>query len=100
MVWQSPKSKIGLPLGGTWIVPGATASEIRSVSCLRLSSGPSRRTPIRSESGETLNSLIVNRFIVASSKRLQSTPRKKRKTGQRLTGHSQTFGPTHEELGL
>src|SRR5947207_5196413 len=100
MVWQSPKSKIGLPLGGTWIVPGATASEIRSVSCLRLSSGPSRRTPIRSESGETLNSLIVNRFIVASSKRLQSTPRMKRKTGYRFAGLTQSCGPAHEEIGV
>src|SRR5882757_249021 len=61
MVWQSPKSKIGLPLGGTWIVPGATASEMRSVSSSRFNSEPSRRTPIRSESGETLNSCCVNR---------------------------------------
>src|SRR6266568_3140730 len=98
MVWQSPKSRIGFPLGGTWIVPGATASETRSTLLFRFSSGPSKRAPIRSESGETANGSLVKRSIVRSSNWLQSTPRTKRNVGPRFAGLTQSYGAVHEEI--
>ena len=46
-VCASAISTIGLPSGGTWIVPGETAVETRSVPLARTSRGPSRRSPMR-----------------------------------------------------
>src|SRR5467141_2329062 len=98
MVWQSPKSKIGFPLGGTCIVPGATASEIRSRVSIRFNSELSKRTPMRSESGETVNVSVVRRSSVEESKRPQSEPRTKRNIGSCLAGLTQSCGAVHEEM--
>src|SRR5438552_9412090 len=98
MVWQSPKSKIGFPLGGTWIVPGATASEIRSPSSVRFSSASSKRAPMRSESDETVKASFVRCSSVEALKRFQSQPGTKRKIGSRFAGLTQSCGAVHDEI--
>src|SRR5438094_8868482 len=100
MVWQPPKSKIGFPLGGTWIVPGATASEIRSTLSTRSSFGPSRRTPKRSESAETENASLVRRRRLTALKRFQSTQGMKRNTGSRFASLGQSSRTDHVKINV
>src|SRR5204862_7992377 len=100
MVWQSPKSRIGWPLGGTCTVPGATASEIRSTLWARDNSGPVNRTPMRSESGDTMNGSLVKRRRLEALKRVQSMPRTTRKTGLGRAGLTQSYGADHHDIPL
>ena len=60
-----------LPFGGTCTVPGATASESRSLESIRSRSGPSSRTPIRSESPVTVKAASRNEVCASSVKRDQ-----------------------------
>src|ERR1700724_1098719 len=92
IVWQSLSRRIGLPLGGTWTVPGATASDRRSTALLPASRGPSSRTPIRSESGETVKASVVRRSIAEALKRFESPPRTNRNIGSQRAVLDQSWG--------
>src|SRR5438552_11670915 len=72
------------------MVPGATAADIRSQSSLLLSSGPSSRAPMRSESGDTRNVSLVKASCGESSKRSQSEPGTTRSLGSCCAGLDQS----------
>src|SRR5437762_6117981 len=53
---------------------------------------------MRSESDKTVNGSLVKRRSAKALKRLQSTPRTKRKIGSRFAGLTQSWGAVHEEI--